>query len=140
MSKNIFSSGADEIVEGIHKIHITQNTVRFGSDVYQFKNVTGFGMITIKNTVPKVAIFLFCLIGVCALITGIFSANEEISSWGAFLLFMGLLFMVNNKNPDTTYGLKIYLPSNEDKIFLSKDREGIKEIVSYLYEFMEKEH
>ncbi|TVR10869.1 MAG: hypothetical protein EA395_08495, partial [Phormidium sp. GEM2.Bin31] len=92
MSKDIFAGRANEVVEGINRIEITPNTVRFGTDVYQLKNVTGFGMVTSKRTIPVAIIILALFIVLLMLLIGTDLRNQEVASVGIFLLTVGLCF------------------------------------------------
>ena len=121
------------------EIIITPNTVRFGTDVYQFKNVTGFGLVITRKIVPEWIIGSMYLVAGILLIMGNTVTSINGNFWGVFLAIIATILIFYNRHPITTYGLKIYLPCNEDKIFLSRDYNGIKQVIHKLYEFMEQD-
>ncbi|MGL4503123.1 MAG: DUF6232 family protein [Planktothrix sp.] len=138
---NFFKNSADEIIKGINTITITRKTVRFGSDVYQMKNITGFGMIVIKTLpIPWIIVIGFALISFIVFTVGSLVDYPQGFWLGAGLLLMTVFMIWVNQESNRTYGLKLYLPSSGNKIFLSNDGTGIQKIVSVLYEFMETEN
>lgn len=121
------------------EITITSNTLRFGTDVYQFKNVTGFGLVITRKIVPEWIIGLMYFTSGILLIIGTGVSSTNLHHWSVFLIIISTILIFYNRHPITTYGLKIYLPCNEDRIFLSNDYNGIKEVIHKLYEFMEQD-
>ena len=132
---SLFNKSVDEIIKGSNTISITKRTVRFGSDVYQFKNVTGFGLFVRDNRLA--AIIAILLFGSLSFFFLSYGNSKEIGVNCAIIMAICLLFLTEELG--VTYGLKLYLPSTESKIFISKDAKGIKNIIATLYEFMEKE-
>jgi hypothetical protein len=117
-------------------IEITNRTVRFGSDVYQFRNVTGFGLAPVKNEnlYPiQVILGLFVI--------GLFCANIPDSSWrilGMILILLAIWGFSANTSQPKKYGLKLYLNSGSPSpVFITSDMEGLENVVSVLYKFME---
>jgi hypothetical protein len=137
---DVFDNSNDKTVDEINTITITKKTVKFGWDVYQFKNITGFGLIVIKTPpIPLKIIIGTAAIGCLFFLSQINFPYGNSTQWGFGLIGIALLMIWINQNPKKTYGLKLYLPSEENKVFLSNDSHGIQKIVSVLYEFMEKE-
>ncbi len=137
---NLFNKSADEIIKGSNIISITKRTVRFGSDVYQFKNVTGFGLFIESSTrIPKIILNLATLFTAISLIGGMTAQTSGVLVVGLFSLILTIVLYSINNNPAKIYGLKLYLPANESKIFISQDDQGIRNIIANLYEFMETE-
>ncbi|MDY7014947.1 MAG: DUF6232 family protein [Cyanobacteriota bacterium] len=120
-------------IEQAQLIYITKKTVRFGADVYQFRNVAGFGLAEVKtaNLIPlKVILALFAFGCLLAIVPGA-------RSWGivAVLLAVGAVFL--NSSQPKKYGLKLYINSGDSKVFISSHLAGIKQVITQLYEFME---
>ena len=117
-------------------VEITNRTVRFGSDVYQFRNVTGFGLAPVKNEnlYPiQVILGLFVI--------GLFCANIPDSSWrilGMILILLAIWGFSANTSQPKKYGLKLYLNSGSPSpVFITSDIQGLNDVVSILYKFME---
>ena len=128
---NLFNKSADEIIKGSNTINITQKTVRFGSDVYQFKNITGFGMTVIKKPpIPLEVVIGTAIVGFFLLINGMNFGSSSSALWGLGLIVFALMMIGFNQSPNKIYGLKLYLPSGENKVFLSNDVHGIHDIIA----------
>lgn len=121
-----------EIVKGA-TIYITKKTVQFGSDVYQFHNVTGFGISRIKtgNIFPITWILVLFVLG---LIIGNVTGNSSI---GIIMVTLAIGGILSNVAQPKRYGLGIYLNSGHEKIFITNDVLGLKKIVAILYEYMD---
>lgn len=120
-------------IEQAKLIHITKRTVRFGSDVYQFRNIAGFGLAKVKTTniIPlKVIVALFAIGGLLAIAPPSRGVGVLM-----ILLAVGAVFL--NSSQPKKHGLKLSINSGESKVFISSDLLGIKEVVMKLYEFME---
>lgn len=118
-------------------IEITKNTVKFGSDVYQFRNVTGFGVCPVRTfKVPLPLIGLFFIVGLFLFI--FYTDDHGQKSAGFAMMFVAFLAFLYNTFWPLTYGLKLYLNSGSPlPIFISSDLKGLKKVVSVLYDFME---
>ena len=130
--KNALQEDKDTNIERNAVIYITDRTVRFGNDVYQFRNVAGFGLAEVKNNniIPtKVIIGGFVL----GFLLGIIGQGI----WGLLILLLAIgAIVINYKNPKR-YGLKLYVNSGGGTIFVTTDLEGVKRVVAKLYDFME---
>lgn len=118
-------------------IEITKNTVQFDSDVYQFRNVTGFGVCPVPTfKVPLSWIWFSFIFGLWRTMNSSLSSDEKT---GAMLTIgFAILSWAFNKLWPPKYGLKLYLNSGSPlPIFITRDVPGLKKVVSVLYNFME---
>ncbi len=115
-------------------VEITNRTVRFGSDVYQFRNVTGFGLAPVKNENLFPIQFI---LGV--FVIGLFCANiPDLRMWGIILVLVAIGGFYANTSQPKKYGLKLYLNSGSPSpVFITSDIQGLNDVVSILYKFME---
>lgn len=116
------------------QIKITKKTVRFGSEVYQFRNVTGFGLSPVKNENLFPIQFILGLF-----VVGLFCANiPEWRLWGIIFVLAAIGGFYANTAQPKKYGLKLYLNSGSPSpVFITSDMEGLGNVVSELYQFME---
>ena len=119
--------------EDADAIEITRNTIKFGSSLYQFRNLTGLtiGKIPKKNF-PIVPTLIFGVAGILFL----FFDQRWI---GLISLAVVLFFVVRYLNEKKLYGLILYLNSGQERIFLSNDHKFLMKIVNGLYDFMSKQ-
>lgn len=109
-------------------IEITNNTVKFGSSVYQFRNVTGFRVGKIpKNKFPFQLVMILTIGGTLTVALVI----------GWFLLLLALFLVFRHFTQTQYYGLSLFLNSGQERFFVSSDRKFLNKIVSILYDFME---
>ncbi|HBL14118.1 MAG TPA: hypothetical protein DD379_22550 [Cyanobacteria bacterium UBA11162] len=118
-------------IEKAEFIYITNKSVKYGDDVYQFRNVTGFGIGEVKP--KKIPILIILLLFIAGLIIMGFGA-----SWGLLPFLMGIAAIGFNIQQPKLYGLKLYLNSGESKIFITSDTIWLKKAVTNLYSFLEK--
>jgi len=132
-ANNILPPDADKPIRNA-TIEITNRTVRFGSDVYQFRNVTGFGLAPVKNENLFPIQFI---LGV--FVIGLFCANiPDLRIWGIILVLVAIGVFYANTSQPKKYGLKLYLNSGSPSpVFITSDMPGLEEVVSVLYKFME---
>jgi hypothetical protein len=128
---NILQEDNNTTIEEARYIEITKKTVKFGDDVYQFRNVSGFGVAEIKKSIPiKFILVLF--------IAGLFvTVIPGARMWGVLMLLVSIGIVVDEVVKPKRYGFKLYINSGDGKIFITNDIDGIKKVVSTLYEFME---
>lgn len=136
MSGNNTSQNIDIQIKNA-TIEITKNTVKFGSDVYQFRNVTGFGVCPVRTfKVPVPLIGLFFIVGLFLFV--FYTDDRGEKSAGFAMIFVTFLAFLYNTFWPLTYGLKLYLNSGSPlPIFVTSDMRGLKGVVSVLYDFME---
>ena len=109
-------------------IEITNNTVKFGSSVYQFRNVTGFKVGKIpKNKFPFQPVIILIIGGALTV--------AFVVGW--FLLLLALFLIYRHFTQTQYYGLSLFLNSGQERFFVSSDKSFLQDIVSVLYEFME---
>lgn len=136
MGLNAFLSGDDNTkIAQADVIYITDRIVKFGDDIYQFRNVTGFGIGGVKAKKPPfllVGFFLFLFI------VGYYISIQFNNLWG--LLISGISGIVLQVQADNyqpkRYGLKLYLNSGDAQIFITSDTVWLKRSVRSLYDFM----
>ncbi|MEG4458242.1 hypothetical protein [Microcoleus sp. N9_A1] len=136
MGVNNTSQNTDRQI-GKATIEITKNTVQFDSDVYQFRNVTGFGVCPVPTAkVPSSWIWFSFIFGI--LINTNFPQNSDNRTGGMLMIGFAILSWAFNKLWPPKYGLKLYLNSGSPlPIFITRDVPGLKNVVSILYNFME---
>lgn len=132
-ANNILPQNNDKPIRNA-TIEITHRTVRFGSDVYQFRNVTGFGLAPVKNENLFPIQFI---LGV--FVIGLFCANiPDLRMWGIILVLVAIGGFYANTSQPKKYGLKLYLNSGSPSpVFITSDMPGLEKVVSVLYKFME---
>ncbi len=132
-ANNISPQNTDRPIWDDTQIYITKNTVKFGSDVYQFRNVTGFGISPVKTEkLPLQWILLLFVIGFSVANN---SANREV---GILMAVVAIVLFVFNTLIPKKYGLKLYLNSGSPMpVFVTTDMEGLEKVVDVLYKFME---
>ncbi len=119
-------------------IEVTSHTVRLENDVYQFRNVTGFGVSNVKmKGIPFVFIFILLLLGLLTVsVPGLMSVPTLTS--GAviiWILFIGAV--IYNLSLPKLYGLSLYLNSGNEIIFVTQNMDFLKHVVQTLKDFME---
>ncbi len=124
------SSDNKRTFETANNIEITRNTVKFGSSVYQFRNVTGFRVGEIpKDKFPLMPVLILTIGGILTIAVVI----------GWFLLLIAIFLAGRYFTQTQYYGLSLFLNSGQERFFISADRGFLSRIVSVLYEFMETE-
>jgi hypothetical protein len=125
------------IIDRPEAIVVTKKVVKFGSSVYQFRNVTGFGIANVKTPykVHPLVILIFLLVG-----TGLVSQSDKTTQgFGILILLLGLAGVIDNLSQPQRIGLELYVNSGDNVIFVTADRSGIREVISQLCEFMESD-
>lgn len=131
MVLSAFLQGNDKTtIEKAKVLYITKKTVRFGDDVYQFRNVTGFGIGEVKpKKIPFIVILGLFLLGIIMI-----SFNSFV---GSIMLLCSIAALATNLSQPKLYGLELYLNSGDGKIFITRDIPFLKRTVGELYDFME---
>jgi Family of unknown function (DUF6232) len=123
-------SDSDEVLT------ITSRTVRFSKTVYQTRNIAAFS----EGNVP-IGHIPWLIILVCAI--GGFFARYYIargdSSVADFLILFAFGGVLWNLAKPKHYGFLLSLNSGEKKLFITRDKVGIKQVISTLYDFIEEE-
>ncbi|MEC4892525.1 MAG: DUF6232 family protein [Oscillatoria sp. PMC 1051.18] len=130
---NMLQNNQNVSFEKAKYINITKRTVKFGADVYLFRNVTGFGLYTPKkfNIIPIPIIGALFLFGL-----GL-ASFEPTMGWGILLLLLGIGAIVLNVSQPDRYGFELVLNSGDHKVFETHDLNGIRTVADTLYKFME---
>jgi hypothetical protein len=113
MTLSTFLQGDDRTsIAKAEVLYITKKTVRFGDDVYQFRNVTGFGIDEVKTKkIPWLFIFVLFVLG--------FIVGNFAQGWGVILIMISIAAFLYNIAQPKMYGLKLYLNSGDGKIFIT---------------------
>ncbi|GAB4191285.1 MAG: hypothetical protein Fur006_34230 [Coleofasciculaceae cyanobacterium] len=133
MVLNAFLSGDNNTkIAEARILYLTKKTVRFGDDIYQFRNVTGFGIgkVKPKKISMKVILILFFLGPFVGLIPGL-------TFLGLIMLLLAIAAIFSNIVQPQLYGLQLYVNSGDAQIFITSDTDWLKRAVGKLYDFME---
>lgn len=131
-SANPFGSNQNITLERNKVITITKRTVRFSSNVYQTRNITGFseGEVDI-GTIPWGIIILVFLVSP---IIGL--ANSTV---GGFLLLATIAGAVWNFVKPKHYGLLLTLNSGDKKLFITTNKPKLREVLEGILSLIESE-
>jgi hypothetical protein len=128
------------IIDRPESIVITKKIVKFGSCVYQFHNVTGFGLAKVKssNKIPMLIILLVFFVGAFLFISSFFITwFYEQKEWGILVFLLGVVGGLVNLFLPKRIGLELYVNSGDNVIFITADKSGLMNVISQLCEFME---
>jgi hypothetical protein len=139
--------------ETAKEIEINRSIVKFGTSVYQFKNVTGFEVGVIpQNKFPVLLFSVLTILGVLvmSIAFSLYSIlpSRTLNDSGGFMLFVALglsalliavSMIVGYGRQSTKYGLTIFLNSGQKNVFVSQDKSFLMDIVDSLYSFMKQE-
>jgi hypothetical protein len=131
MSSSSSGFGQSVNVERNQVITVTKRTVRFSKNVYQTNNIASFseGNVTVSG-LPWMLLIILIVIGL------VFSALNGI---GWVLMLAGIAGVVWNLSKPKNYGLLLSLNSGDKSLFVSSDTEGLKKVISVIYDLIEKE-
>ncbi len=125
------------VIDRPEPIVITKKVVKFGSYVYQFRNVTGFGVANVKTPYkvhPLVILILLFLGGI------LLSQSDKTSQgFGILILLLACAGILDDLLRPKRIGLELYVNSGNNVIFVTTDKSGIREVISQLCEFMESD-
>lgn len=111
-------------------LYVTKKSVKFGDNIYQFRNVTGFGIGEVKTRkIPISWILGFFVFG------GILKTISN--DFGLLLILMAIGAIVFNIMQPKLYGLTLYLNSGDSTIFITSDTPWLERAVGKLYDFTE---
>jgi hypothetical protein len=126
--------------EASENIEITKKIVKFGSSVYQFKNVTGFKVgRRPKSKIPFFVAFVLALLGIVAYLIGNALSYDSWLQFGQCSIALAALIAYVSLVETPSYGLSLSLNSGEEKFFVSTDKEFLMKVVNTLYDFMTTE-
>ncbi|MEG4996219.1 hypothetical protein [Microcoleus sp. B4-D4] len=136
MAANISPQNTDRPIWDDTQIYITKNTVKFGSEIYQFRNVTGFGISPVKT--EKFPIQWILGLFVIGLVVASYFNKPELRAGGIIMAIVAIIQLILNTFMPEKYGLKLYLNSGSPlPIFVTTDMKGLEKVVYVLYNFME---
>lgn len=136
MFKNGFQNNRDVTFQtGDIEIKLTKRTISFRDEVYQFRNIAGFGERSIKK--KSIVPFEIC-IGVL-LLGMLFMSMAMMKIWGILFVILSLVMIVINIKQPRKYGLLLTLNSGDKQLFVTTDRKNIKKVVEYLQKFIDNE-
>jgi hypothetical protein len=153
-------ASARSAVENAREIKITKRTIRFGSSVYQFKNITGFKVGKVPGwKFPRQTVWTLMWIGGLAI--GIAIAIAAFANKGSFnfyssnlyvtllaevtfvlgicLILIDLVILIAWLCQKRPLAFILYLNSGHEWMFMSYDRNFLMKIVATLYDFMESD-
>jgi glucan phosphoethanolaminetransferase (alkaline phosphatase superfamily) len=116
-------------------LYITSKTVKFGSSVYQFRNITGFGVGELNKQILVPINIILGLFAFGFLLSSLFRLNEL----GVLLIIAAIISLIINAVQPDRYGFKLYLNSGDVRMFVTNDINGVKGVVKQLYDFMENQ-
>ncbi|NER98847.1 MAG: hypothetical protein F6J86_34325 [Symploca sp. SIO1B1] len=111
-------------------ITISRRTVRFWKNVYQTHNIAGFseGQLAM-GTIPLGILIIVLIVG---LVMSQFQAGV-----GWLLILAAIGGIVWNFSKPKHYGLLLTLNSGDKKLFVTTDKEGLKQVIQTIYDFIE---
>ena len=119
-----------KVVEDPKFIEFSRRTVRFGDELYQLRNVTGFEVGKIpKDKFPTLIFLVLLLAGLALSVVGI----------GIILIIIAGYMIYSHLNQVQKYGLILTFNSGRESSFISRDKIFLGNIVSALYQLMEGE-
>lgn len=134
-SGNPFQGSSNITVEKDKVIRITKRTVTFGNNVYQTRNIAGFGDGEIK--LGSILPFPILLGG---FLVGLILANfPGVKLVGYIILLSAIGILAYQISREKQYGLLLTLNSGDKYLFTTTDKEGLRKVVGTLCEFIEKD-
>ena len=125
------------VIDRPEPIVVTKKVVKFGSYVYQFRNVTGFGIANVKTPYKVPPLVILILLFLSAIL---FSQSDPTArGFGLLILLLGCAGVIENLSQPKRIGLELYVNSGDNVIFVTTDKSGIREVISQLCEFMESD-
>lgn len=129
---NLLGSNQSITLEWNKFITITKRTVRFSKNVYQTHNIAWFGEGEVEiGTIPWIIIIVFLMVG---LILAAFNNGV-----GLLFILSGIVGGVWNFIKPKHYGFLLTLNSGDKKLFVTTDREGLKQVIEEIYSIIETE-
>jgi hypothetical protein len=128
----MLASNDKQTIEMKGFLEITKNSVKLENDVYQFRNVTGFGVGEVKTKgIPFNLIFILFIIAFVA------GNIPGFSSWSLMFWVLVIGAVVYNFTRPKVYGLSLYLNSGHEIVFATENMDFLKRAVRTLKDFME---
>ena len=132
------------------EIRITKRTVSFGSNVYQFKNITGFsdGKIKRRLLIPCWWLVVGFIIGFICINSnvhvGYFHFGKQYVLYGTkeigiCIIVLAILGMIIDFTQEKKYGLILTLNSGDRHLFVTSDQDRMFGVIRQLHAFMESD-
>lgn len=117
-------------------ITVSKRTVRFEKNVVQTHNISSFSDGEVEmGRIPWAIVVIPLIIW---LLIGLADARQWFGlAWLLFLL--GITCLIWNLKKPKYYGLLISLNSGEKKLFTTSDTQGLKKIITTIYDLLETE-
>lgn len=125
------------IIDRPEAIVVTKKVVKFGSGIYQFRNVTGFGLANVKTPYKVHPLVVLILLILGAILIN--QSDKTAQGLGILILMLGGAGVIDNLMQPKRIGLELYVNSGDNVIFVTSDKSGIREVISQLCEFMESD-
>lgn len=123
-------------------ITLTKRTVRFSTNVYQTHNVAEFGEGEVDiGTIPFVIIILILILATILITTDAYTSgiSTGITGIGQFLILIGIGGTAWNIFKPKYHGFLLTLNSGDKKLFVTRDKAGLKQVIEIIYEIIETE-
>jgi hypothetical protein len=119
-------------------LEITANSVRLQDEVYQLRNVTGFGLGQIKTKgIPLIYPAALLVIGIISFIIYDSTYDGIYIMVGFLALIIAACIIISNVARPKVHGLFIYLNSGRETVLLTTDKPFLIEVVRTLKGFIE---
>jgi hypothetical protein len=125
------------VIDRPEAIVVTKKVVKFGSCVYQFRNVTGFGVANVKTPykVHPLVILILLFLGTILLS----QSDPKVQGFGILVLLLACAGIIDDLLQPKRIGLELYVNSGDNVIFVTADKSGVRDVISQLCEFMESD-
>lgn len=120
-------AASSAMFDSANQIEITRKVVRFGSSIFQLKNMTGLEVGQFDRQ-PFSWLMFWSLI--------IAGAASLIFFIGVFFIALAFYLLVKHRQAPKSYGLEIEFSSGQRRIFKSHDREFLCQILDVFYQLM----
>ncbi|NES19857.1 MAG: hypothetical protein F6K41_13225 [Symploca sp. SIO3E6] len=112
-------------------ITISKRTVRFWKNVYQTHNIAGFSEGQVgRGSIPFKIIIIVFIVGL--IVTPFIDAAILLS----LAAIVGIVWNFFNRK---YYGLLLTLNSGDKKLFVTTDKEGLRQVIQTIYDFIEEQ-
>ncbi|MCC3447809.1 MAG: hypothetical protein JGK04_09605 [Microcoleus sp. PH2017_39_LGB_O_B] len=125
------------VIDKPEPILVTKKVVKFGSYVYQFRNVTGFGFAKVKTPYKVHPLVILILLILGAILVK--QSDQTLQQSGIAISVLGCAGVIDNLMQPKRIGLELYVNSGDNVIFVTADKSGVRDVISQLCEFMESD-
>jgi TM2 domain-containing membrane protein YozV len=132
----LFGGNQSISIEQNKVITITKRTVRFSYNVHQTHNIASFAEGEVEMGGIHWGIIVAC--STVGLIMGNMNLDQT-KTVGILLWFAAMIGIAWNILKPKYYGLLLTLNSGDKTLFTTKNKEGLKQVIGVIYEFIEAE-